>query len=177
MNGKRTSAWERRTHMSNIDAPSSRVNKSFTADAVLARWQFLTLGQFLRFPFPEPDHVADRFSGLGKPDFLAVKRNPAKAGKFLFIVPTNTARLLQVGELHRLNSRHVHFCVAPPDALGCADMEVIVEAAPDLNGFQIDLAVLTPEERAAVRSLPIRCFNVDPWLARAEAERERERRQ
>lgn len=163
--------------MDTINKRGEIVKNSFAADAHLARWRFLSLGEFIRFPFPEPDHSADRFSGLGKPDFLAVKRNPAKAGKFLFVVPTNTARLLQVGELHRLNSRHVHFCVAPPDSLGCADMEVIVEAAPDLNGFQLDMAVLTPEERAAVRSLPINCINVDPWLAQAEAERERERQQ
>jgi hypothetical protein len=161
--------------MSNIADPDTVVN-SFSADAVLAapRFRFLSLGEFIRFTFPEPDRAADRFSGLGQPDILVIKPNPAKRGKFLIVVPSNTARFLQVGSLHRADSRRIHFCVAEAGSLTPEDMEQIIEAAPDLNGLQLDVAVLTPAERDSIRRMPIRSVDVTPFLDRAEKEERRQ---
>jgi len=158
---------------------TDRVVKTFRAGAFLRRcpWRFLTLYEFLHFEFPEPDLDADRFSGIGNPDFFVIQPNPARLGKFLVVTPTNTARLLQIGQLHRVDSRRICFCVAEPDSLTPADMQQIVATASDLNGLQVDLAVLTPDERRALRSMPIRSEDVGPWLDRIEAEEKRERRQ
>jgi hypothetical protein len=153
-----------------------KVKTAFFANAHLRapRWRFYSLHEFLRAQFPEPDFKADKFSGPGTPDIFVIKPNLARRGQFLIITPLNTAALLQLGELHRVRADRIHFCVCQPDSITGDDMQTIIAVARDFNGLQIDLAVLTPEERAGCRAMPIQSVNVGPFLDAVEAGKKKE---
>lgn len=114
--------------------------------------EFYAVADFMAAKFPAPDVDLDLFSGPGAID-LSLCLPPGGARRLmLFIVPRETAGLLQHDAVTRFPNHKTLFCVAGRDSLGPAHLDTIFdELAPDAH--YIDFSVLTPNHRAAARAL------------------------
>lgn len=125
-----------------LDARGSRVNKSFTADAVLRKprhWKTFTPSQFVShggFPAVDYDH-------LPPPDLIV--REPVPGGSLVMLLPLETAEHWRSQPGNRRLPPETIFVTAYAGTVSTADLAEILTGA---SGWMIELETLTAPARA-----------------------------